>query len=144
MKLNNKGRVTLIELISIIIIVGCCLYFMAASFGWLDTHMSNGNDGLYVNTCESVAKVNSLDGVICPVNDCGDTTGECIHHTSVGYVGYFDGVSNTIVGSKVAGYNSSKDPDVDGVTYTGEVNSMILRVTCHNGTITLDWVKGIE
>lgn len=142
--MNNKGRITLIELVSIIVIVSAGFYFIARSYGWLDSHMSTGNDALYANTALSVAKVNSLDGVDCPVNDCDNPSGECIHYTSMGYVGYFDGETNKIVGNKLKGYNSNPNPVIDDKEYKGYTSTMVIRITCYNGDITLDWVKGEE
>lgn len=142
--MNHKGKVTLLELVCIIVIILCGLYFIANSYGWLDSHMSTGNDALYANTALSVAKVNSLNGVDCPVNDCSDPSGECIHYTSMGYVGYFDGDSNTIVGKKMKGYNSNPNPVIDDKSYVGNTATMVLRITCKNGDITLDWVRGEE
>lgn len=142
MKLNNKGRVTPIELVSIIVIIIGVGYILMNFFGLLNGYVSNGNDSLYANTAESVAKVNSLNGINCPVNDCGNSDGTCMHHTSLGYIGYFDSVTNTIVGEKVKGYNSDDNPDIDGVSYTGIRGTMILRITCENSEITLDWVSG--
>lgn len=139
---NNKGKISLLELIVLIVIAIEVIYYICSSYGWLDLHMSLGNDALYVNTAESVAKVNSLDGVDCPVNECEKGTQNCTHYTSVGYVGYFDSESNTIVGTKPKGYNSNANPKVDGTEYTGSVGTMVIRVTCKDGVITLDWVRG--
>lgn len=142
MKLNNKGKVSLLELLLIILILIELIWYIANSYGWLDNHMSLGNDGLYANTALSVAKVNSLNGVECPVNECEKGNEICSHYTSQGYIGYFDGETNTIVGIKPKGYNSSSDLEIDGQSYTGEVATMVIRVTCNNGDIKLDWVKG--
>lgn len=141
---NTKGRITLIELVFLLIIVVEVLYFVASSYGWLDFHMSSGNDSLYANTAESVAKTNSLNGIQCPVNNCEKGGVNCTHLTSQGYVGYFDGETNTIVGLKPKGYNSNDNPSIDGKEYVGKTGTMVLRVTCNEGEITLDWVKGAE
>lgn len=140
--MNNKGRVSLIEIISLLLIGVEVVYLLGSGFGWIDFRVSSGNDGGYVNTCESVAKVNSLNGVQCPVNNCGDTSGNCVHHTSIGYVGYFDSVSNTIVASKPKGYNSSDNPDVHGKKFIGERGKMVLEVIVNNGEITVEWTRG--
>lgn len=63
-------------------------------------------------------------------------------YTSLGYIGYFDGVSNTKVANKVKCYNSDTEMNIDGKEYTGEPNTMIIQITCKDGIITLDWVKG--
>lgn len=142
MKLDNKGRVSYLELGLIILIIIEVLWYIANSYGWLDDHMSLGNDGLYANTALSVAKVNSLNGVECPVNECQKANELCSHYTSQGYIGYFDGETNTIIADKPKGYNSTSNPTIDGVEYKGEIGTMVLRVTCNNGDIILDWVKG--
>ena len=142
MKLNQKGRISVLELVIILVICVEGIYLLGNGLGWYASHISSGNDGLYVNTAESVAKVNSLNGMQCPVQDCGNASETCTHYTGQGYVGYFDSESNTIVGYKVKGYNSEKNPKVNGRSYTGEVNSMILRITANEGSIVLDWVGG--
>lgn len=142
--MNNKGRVSLIEIIAILCIVCEVVFLVGSGYGWLDFHMSSGNDGGYVNTCESVAKVNSLNGVNCPVNNCGNSDGSCVHHTAQGYIGYFDSVSNTIVATRPKGYNSSANPSVNGKHYTGEVGKMVLEVRVNNGKIDIWWTGGKE
>lgn len=140
--MNKKGNITRLELIILLVIGIEVIYFIFSSYGWLDNHMSLGNDALYVNTAESVAKVNSLDGVDCPVNECEKGNINCTHHTSEGYIGYFDSISNTIVGYKPQGYNSSANPKIDDKTCSGEVSTMVIKVTCKDGNIILDWVRG--
>ncbi len=142
MRLNRKGRISVLELIIILVICVEGIYLLGNGLGWYASHISTGNDALYVNTAESVAKVNSLDGTQCPVQDCGDTSHTCTHYTGMGYVGYFDSESNTIVGYKPKGYNSEQNPKVDGKSYTGEINTMVLRITTSSGSISLDWVGG--
>ncbi len=142
--MNNKGRMSLIEIIALLCIGVEVVFLVGSAYGWLDIHMSSGNDGGYVNTCESVAKVNSLNGVNCPVNNCGNSDGSCVHHTSQGYIGYFDSVSNTIVASKPKGYNSSANPSVNGKSYVGEVGKMVLEVRVNNGNIDIWWTGGSE
>ncbi len=144
MKLNQKGSISVLELVIILVIIVEVGFLITNGLGWYGDHIASGNDGLYVNTAESVAKVNSLDGMQCPVNNCGNTAGECSHYTGMGYVGYFDSVSNTIVGSKPKGYNSEQNPKVNGKSYTGEIGTMVLRVTANEGSIALDWVGGKE
>ena len=41
-----------------------------SALGWTSDKVNSGNDAFTLNTCESVTKVNSLDGYDCPVNDC--------------------------------------------------------------------------
>lgn len=134
MLLDNKGKTSYLELIIIIIIIIELLWYIANSFGWLNNKVSTGNDSLYENTALSIAKVNSLNGIQCPVNECEKGSELCTHFTSQGYIGYFDGDSNTIVGVKPKGYNSNSE--------NGQVGTMVLRITCNEGNISLDWVKG--
>ncbi len=141
-RLNNRGSISLFELLIILVIVFELIFLLTDGFGWYNKKFSTGSDALYLNTCESVAKVNSLDGTICPVNGCGNSDGTCIHHNSRGYVGYFDSVSNTVVASKVRGYNLGDNPSIDGKQYNGEKGTLILRVMVYDGTIYYDWVKG--
>lgn len=141
MKLNQKGSISLLELLILSIIFVEVLILLANGLGWFNRHVSTGNDALTLNTCESVAKVNSLDGYECPVNDC--TKGElCTHKVGNYYVGYYDNLNNTIVGEKVSGYNSNDNPTINGKTYSGGIGTMIIKVTCQNGNITYDWVLG--
>lgn len=145
MKLKEtKGRISILELVIILVIVLEVIFYVATSYGWLDFHMTSGNDGLYVNTAESTAKVNSMNGVQCPVNNCEKGGINCTHLTKDGYIGYFDSETNTIIGIKPKGYNGSTNPDVDGKTFTGAANTMVIQITCKDGNIDLKWVKGKE
>lgn len=138
--MNSKGRITLIELVALLIIGGELLYILNGAFGWMDFHISSGNDGGYYNTCESVAKINSMNGTTCPVNKCSG--GDCIHHTVQGYIGYFDSVSNTIVGSKPSGYNSSSSPSINGKKYSGKPGTLVLEVVAKDGDLDIFWTGG--
>lgn len=138
--MNKKGEINLLELIIIILICIELFLLCKSAFGWTSDKVNIGNDALTLNTCESVAKVNSLDGYDCPVNDC--TKGDlCTHKVGNYYVGYYDNVSNTIVGNKVSGYNSDSNPTIDGKSFTGNSGTMIIKVTCGNGTISYEWVR---
>ncbi len=138
----QKGRVTMIELVALICIGLELLYFAGNAFGWLDFHVRSGNDKTYINTCESVAKVNSLNGIQCPVDDCSNSHGTCEHYISGKYVGYYDINSHKIVGNKIKGYNDSQDPEIDGNEYMGEKDTMILEVIVEDNTIQLLWTGG--
>lgn len=103
-----------------------------------------GDDALMVNTADSVARINSNNGMNCVVNNCeGNKDGVvCTHLLSQGYVGYFDHGSNTIVGIKPYGYNEYTEMKADGVTYYGAVNSMVIQVIAKEGKMALSWVPG--
>lgn len=70
----------------------------------MNIHVRRGNDANYVNTCESVAKVNRLNGIHCSVDGCLNANEDCVHHHSNGYIDYFDSVSNSIVAHKTKGW----------------------------------------
>ncbi len=141
MKLNNKGGISYLELFILLVILLELLIIIGNCFGWFEGHIASGNDAFTLNTCESVAKVNSLNGFDCPVNECAKGS-LCTHKVGNYYVGYYDNVKNTIVGEKVIGYNSVENPSINGKKYSGNVGTMIIKVTCYNGEITYDWVLG--
>ena len=138
--MNNKGRISLIELTTIIVICIEALFLICGGFDWLNIHVSTGNDANYLNTCESVAKVNSLNGMQCPVNGCSNSNGKCIHYFNGTYTGYFDSVSNTIIGTKPSGYNSSKNPKIDDKSFSGDVGTMVIKVIVKDETLSYEWV----
>ena len=41
----------------------------------------------------------------------------------------------------MAGYNSDLNPRINGKSFIGNPNTMIIKVTCGNGTITYEWVS---
>lgn len=84
-----KRRMSLIELIALVLIVCEIVFLCIKGYDWMNIHVRQGNDANYVNTCESVAKVNSLNGIHCPVDDCSNANEDCVHHHSNGYIGYF-------------------------------------------------------
>ena len=138
---NKKGNINLLELVILIVLGIELILILCNGFGWLGNKVSMGSNAFTLNTCESVAKVNSSNGIDCPVNDCAK--GElCTHKVGDYYVGYFDNVKNTIVGYMVSGYNYEDNPVIDGRVFNGNVNTMIIRVTCDNGDIKYEWVKG--
>lgn len=138
---NKKGNINLLELIILIVLGIELILILCNGFGWLGNKVNKGSDAFTLNTCESVTKVNSSNGFDCPVNDCakGDL---CTHKAVDYYVGYYDNVKNTIVGYKVSGYNYEDNPIIDDKVFNGNANTMIIKVTCGNGDIKYEWVKG--
>jgi len=137
---ENKGRISTIELVTLLFLGAFLLFLGIKGLNWYYSAMKNGNDGLMVNTAESVAIVNSLNGMQCPVNDCGH--GEnCPHRRGEYYVGYFDAVGNKIVEYPPKGYNQAKVMHVDDKKYYGDEGTMVIEVLCKDGVIELNWVK---
>ena len=58
-----KRRMTLIDLLALILIVCEIVFLCIEGYDWMNIHVRRGNDANYVNTCESVAKVNRLNGI---------------------------------------------------------------------------------
>lgn len=139
--LNKKGSINLLELVILIVLGIELILILFNGFGLLGNKVNKGSDAFTLNTCESVTKVNSSNGMDCPVNDC--TKGElCTHKAGDYYVGYYDNVKNTIVGYKVSGYNYEDNPVIDDRVFNGNANTMIIKVTCGNGNISYEWVNG--
>lgn len=139
---NTKGSVSVLEVIVIPLLIVEVLYLLWTGFSWYHRHVAGGNDNMKLNTCESVAKVNSLNGMQCPVNGCDGTN--CTHHITDGYIGFYDNVSNTIVGEKTQGYNESEKEVIGKEEYFGEVNSLVIEVKVVNGELKYRWVKGVN
>ena len=59
---NTKGRISLLELIVIIFLVIEGGYLLTKSLGWYGDKATGGDDSLLVNTADSTARVNSLNG----------------------------------------------------------------------------------
>ena len=138
---NNKGGISTIELLALGFLITVFLFLGYKGVEWYYDSIRNGNDGLYVNTAESVATVNSLNGMQCPVDGCGNNR-DCIHKKGDRYVGYFDSISHKIVADPMEGYNQAKTMHVGDKKYSGEIGTMIIEVTCKDGTVELNWVKG--
>ncbi|MEE3420430.1 MAG: hypothetical protein VZR02_04935 [Lachnospiraceae bacterium] len=143
MKLReSRGAVSRREAIMGGFIAAALIFFAFVGLMWYRDHLATGNDNLLGNTAYSVARVNSLDGERCPVNDCPDKGGFCAHMKAEGYVGYFDNRTNKIVGDRPRGYNEAVVATIDGITYQGEKNTMVIKVVTSNGDIRLSWVAG--
>ena len=142
-KLHSRaGGVSPFELVLIIGIVLMLAVFGVIIYQYHALQVAHGNDTLAVNTAESVAKTNSLNGISCPVNDCPG--GDCPHHFLNRYVGYYDYTSHKIVARPTGTYNQSKNPEALDKTYKGEAQTMLLRVVTENGTIKIDWITPDE
>lgn len=142
-KLHSRaGGVSPIELVLIIGIVLMLAVIGVIIYQYHALQVAHGNDTLAVNTAESVAKTNSLNGISCPVNDCPG--GDCPHHFLNRYVGYYDYTSHKIVARPTGTYNQSKNPEALDKTYKGEAQTMLLRVVTENGTIKIDWITPDE
>ena len=138
---SNKGRISLIELLALGFLIPVFLFLCFKGVEWYYDAMTNGDDRMYVNTAESIATVNSLNGIQCPVDGCGNSP-YCPHRYGDHYVGYYDNISHKIVGTKMKGYNQAKIMRVGNKKYSGEVGTMIIEVTCGDSEIELNWVKG--
>lgn len=138
--MDKKGRVSFIELIVIIVLLLEGSYLLAKSFGWLGDKASGGDDRFLENTAESVARVNSLNGLSCPVDSCPG--GECAHRQGAYYVGYFDDVSHKITAYPKTGYNQNESMRIGSKKYNGEPGTMVIQIRCKDGTVELDWVQG--
>ncbi len=129
------------ELIMILFILACVGFFAILGVRWYAVRMQHGDDKLTLNTAISVSKINSSDGQSCPVDGCGG--GDCAHRQSDGsYIGYFDNISNKVVGEKVYGYNEYTTMRVGEHRYTGGRGTKIIRVKTKDGSMKLSWVDG--
>lgn len=136
---NKKGSVSLLELLILFVLGIELIFILLNAFGWLSNKFSKGSDSFTLNTCETVAKINSSNGIDCPVNGCSG--GYCTHKEGSSYVGYYDNVKNTIVADKVKGYNYKDNPTVAGKEFKGLSKTMIIKVTTGNGQIKYEWVS---
>ena len=138
---EQYGYTNLFELILIVaIIIMAAVYFLWGG-NWMKQRMNHGNDSLAANTADSVARINSNNGLNCVVDGCG-STGHCPHWTSTGYIGYFDNVSNKIVGEKPKGYNEYSTMEIGKQQYHGDPGTMVIKVLAKEGQIVLSWELG--
>ncbi len=142
--LHKKGKISNLELALILFITACLVFIGIKGLGWYYKSGAVENDQMLVNTAESAARIDSSNGFDCPVRSCKKGV-YCTHHYGVdGYIGYFDHETNSIVGTKPAGYNESSKMKADGKIYKGEPGTMVIQVVCHEGQIDISWVKGKE
>ena len=137
---ENKGRISLIEMVALIVIIPTLLFLGYKGIYWYYDNIVNGNDAHFVNTAESIARVNSLNGTQCPVDSCCGTN--CRHYFGDHYIGYYDSISHKIVGEKMEGYNQASRMKAGKTYYYGDEGTMIIEIDCKDGVIELKWVKG--
>ena len=144
---NRKGKISRFETILILVIIACLAFFVFIGLKWEKDSLDTGNDSLRENTAKSVAIVNSNNGIQCMIKDCPSYSGgTCTHQYGTdGYFGYYDDVSNTIVGDLPSGYNDGTEMNIDGKKYYGDRGTMVIKVTIEPGEEpVLSWVKGKE
>ena len=138
---DRRGRISLIELIVIIFLVVEGFYLVTKGFGWYADKATTGDDSFLVNTADSTARVNSLNGMCCPVSDCGSSA-DCVHLKGEYYVGYFDETTHHIVAYPPIVYNQNQEMHIGDQVYYGDPGTMVIEIRCRNGEVKLDWVKG--
>lgn len=139
--LNNNGSASLFEviLITAIIIMTAIYFFLGGN--WMKIRMNHGNDSLAANTADSVARINSNNGLNCVVDGCG-SSGHCPHWSSLGYIGYFDNIGNKIVGEKPKGYNEYSTMEIGKNQFHGDPGTMVIKVIAKEGEIVVSWELG--
>lgn len=136
---NNKGF-SRIEVICITGIVSVVIFLVFMGIDWYGTRMKKGNDAMMETTAMRLASSDAMTGG-CPVKNCGGDM--CDHRDQDGrYVGYFDRPSNSIAAIPGEGYNEYKVMTIGEKTYYGRPGTMIIKVVCRNGEVTLSWVEG--
>ena len=139
--LTKEGSANLLEVILITAIVVMTAVYFFLGGNWMKLRMDHGNDSLAANTADSVARVNSNNGLNCVVDGCG-SSGHCPHWSSLGYIGYFDNIGNKIVGEKPKGYNEYSTMEIGRQQYHGEPGTMVIKVMAKEGEIVVSWELG--
>ena len=139
--LTKEGSANLLEVILITAIVVMAAVYFFLGGNWMKLRMDHGNDSLAANTADSVARVNSNNGLNCVVDGCG-SSGHCPHWSSLGYIGYFDNIGNKIVGEKPKGYNEYSTMEIGRQQYHGEPGTMVIKVLAKEGEIVVSWELG--
>ncbi|MBP5279545.1 MAG: hypothetical protein J6Z03_03595 [Erysipelotrichaceae bacterium] len=137
---EDKGRISLIEMVALVLLIPMLAFLGYKGLHWYYDNIVNGNDAHFVNTAESTARVNSLNGMQCPVDGGGGNN--CHHLFGDYYRGYYDSISHKIVGEKMEGYNQAETMKAGNTYYHGDVGTMIIEIDCQDGVIELKWVKG--
>lgn len=138
----ERRKFSKFEVLLLTAIILMAAFFVILALRWPAESTAHRDDALMANTALSVARVNSNHGTACVVNDC-DGGKECTHQRGKSTVGYFDTRTNTIVGERPAGYNEETRIRLNGKTYRGKRNTLVIEAKAANdGTVTLRWVEG--
>ena len=118
-----------IELICIIVIIAVLL--IAAGLWWHNYQVSTmiSRDNLTLRRALSYVETEWF-----LTEDASNVTGD--------RTAYFDAVLTKLTEDKPAGYNEYHIMTIDGRTYEGERNTMVIKATLKDGVLRLDWVKG--
>ncbi|MCI7618417.1 MAG: hypothetical protein MST07_03190 [Firmicutes bacterium] len=128
-KLSSTRGLSRIELICIIVIIAVLL--IAAGLWWHNYRVSTmiSRDNLTLRRALSYVETEWL------VTDGASNVAE-------DRTAYFDAVLTKLTEDKPAGYNEYHTMTIDGRTYEGERNTMVIKATLKDGNLRLDWVKG--
>ena len=137
---GGSNLLTVLLVTAILVMIG--IYFLLGG-NWMLVRMEHGDDGLRANTADSIARINSNNGMNCVVDGCG-STGYCPHYSTIGYIGYYDDIGNKIVGEKTKGYNEYNQMEIGNKKFYGDPGTMVIKVVAKEGEITLSWEKGKE
>ena len=138
---NNRGfsRIEVICLAGISVVLAALL----AAGGWYVLGlMRQGDDANLMNTAWRIASVNAQGA--CLVNDCPGPAApdHAKHADSTGTLtAYFERGSNKLVSHAPSGYNEGDRLEIDGRVASVEPNTLVVRATSQNGTITCEWVE---
>lgn len=108
--------------------------------GWYRRQVRIGDDNRMVTTALKDAKSETLDKS-CVVKGCNGG-GDCTHKSGGVDTGYFDPVTNAIIGEKPVGYNEHHTMNIDDQSYEAPEGTMVIRVEYDGTDYTLTWVEG--
>ncbi len=138
---DQSGSISLPELLIIMVLVLEGIFLAYKGISWFYDEMSGGNDRFLVNTAESTALAESLNGTMCPVYNCQHGN-LCTHRQGGYYVGYFEETTHHIVSYRPKGYNQNSVMRIGRTRYYGDPETMVIQVKCRDGEIVLNWVRG--
>ena len=127
--LTSTRGLSRIELICIIVIIAVLL--IAAGLWWHNYQVST------MISRDNLTLRRALSYVETEWHVTGDENKEAEDRTA-----YFDAVVTKLTEDKPAGYNEYHTMTIDGRTYEGERNTMVIKATLKDGVLRLDWVKG--